>query len=116
MNNKKGKLWAFLQPLLIVMIGVVLYWGLTNYKVVEHWIVVICDIFSPCIIGFVLALVLNVPLSFFERTLFRPRKDGKPRGKVFNAVKRPVSLLLTYISCFAAIALVLRLVIPCAGA
>ena len=59
-----------------------------------------------------LALVLNVPLSFFERTLFRPRKDGKPRGKVFNAVKRPVSLLLTYISCFAAIALVLRLVIP----
>ncbi|MGN0632500.1 MAG: AI-2E family transporter [Oscillospiraceae bacterium] len=112
MNNKKGKLWAFLQPLLIVMIGVVLYWGLTNYKVVEHWIVVICDIFSPCIIGFVLALILNVPLSFFERTLFRPRKDGKPRGKLFNAVRRPVSLLLTYVSCFAAIALVLWLVIP----
>lgn len=112
MNNKKGKLWAFLQPLFIVMIGVVLYWGLTNYKVVEHWIVVICEIFSPCIIGFVLALILNVPLSFFERTLFRPRKDGKPRGKLFNALKRPVSLLLTYISCFAAIALVLRLVIP----
>ena len=81
MKNKR-ELKHFLQTLAIVVIGVVLYWGLANYKVVEHWLALLFGVLSPFIIGFVLALMLNVPMSFIERNLFRPKKGRQPRKTV----------------------------------
>lgn len=100
-----------MQTLAIVVIGVVLFWGLTNYKVVEHWLALFAEVISPCVIGFVLALILNVPMSFIERNLFRPKKDGS-RGRISKKLARPVSILLTYVICLGVVALVLSLVIP----
>lgn len=109
--NKRGKFQSFFQLLAIVVIGVLLYWGLTNYKVVEHWLVLFAEVISPCVIGFVLALILNVPMSFIERNLFRPKKDGT-RGKISQKLARPISILLTYVICIGVVTLVLALVIP----
>lgn len=109
--NKRGKFQSFFQLLAIVVIGVLLYWGLTNYKVVEHWLVLFAEVISPCVIGFVLALILNVPMSFIERNLFRPKKDGA-RGKIAQKLARPISILLTYLICIGVVTLVLALVIP----
>ncbi len=112
MNNKKEKQRGFWQTLAIVVIGVVLYWGLTNYKVVEHWLALGAEILSSFVIGILIALILNVPMSFIERNLFAPRKDGKPRSGIVNKLARPVSLTLTLAFCAAAIAAVLALLIP----
>jgi predicted PurR-regulated permease PerM len=109
--NKKERNQGFLRSLALVVIGVVLYWGLTNYKVVEHWLSLAAEILSACVIGFVIALILNVPMSFIERNLFRPRKDGK-RGRLSAKLARPISLLLTYLLCIGVVALVLALLIP----
>ncbi len=110
--NKKGKYSSFVQTLTIVFAGVLLYWGLTNYKVVEHWLSLGAEILSSFVIGILLALILNVPMSFIERSLFKPRKNGKPRGKLSEKLARPVSLTLTFIGCLAAIAAVCALLIP----
>ena len=110
MKNKR-ELKHFLQTLAIVVIGVVLYWGLANYKVVEHWLALLFGVLSPFIIGFVLALMLNVPMSFIERNLFRPKKDGS-RGKLSAKIARPVSLALTYVICAGVIVLVMALIVP----
>jgi predicted PurR-regulated permease PerM len=89
----------------------VLYWGLTNYKVVEHWLSLLAEVMSSFVIGCVLTLILNVPMSFIERNLFRPKKNGK-RGKRAEKLARPVSITLTYLLFFGVIALVLALIIP----
>lgn len=109
---KKRNYQGFLQILALIVIGILLYWGLTNHKDIKRWIDLFLNVMSPCVIGFVLALILNVPMSFFERNLFRPRKDGKDRGKLHKALARPVSLILTYTACIGVIALVMALVIP----
>ncbi|MCD8096145.1 MAG: AI-2E family transporter [Ruminococcus sp.] len=110
MNRRKDK--KFQQTLAIVVAGVLLYWGLTNYKVVGHWIGLLVEVLSSFIIGFVIALILNVPMSFIERKLFRPRKDGKERGKLFKRLSRPVSIALTYLLCLGVIAAVIALLVP----
>lgn len=110
MKNKR-ELKHFLQTLAIVVVGVVLYWGLANYKVVEHWLALLFGVLTPFIIGFVLALMLNVPMSFIERNLFRPKKDGS-RGKLSAKIARPISLALTYVICAGVIVLVVALVVP----
>ena len=110
MKNKR-ELKHFLQTLAIVVVGVVLYWGLANYKVVEHWLALLFGVLTPFIIGFVLALMLNVPMSFIERNIFRPKKDGS-RGKMSAKIARPVSLALTYVICAGVIVLVVALVVP----
>ena len=102
---------SFWETLAIVIIGVTLYWGLTKYKTVEHWLALGAEILSSFVIGIVIALILNVPMSFIEGKLFY-KKDGAPRSPACKKISRPVSLLLTYVLCIGAVTAVLSLVIP----
>lgn len=60
----------------------------------------------PLVLGGAIAFVLNVPLCFIERHMFK--KDGKIASKL----KRPVSITLSVLIVAAVIAAVLLLVIP----
>lgn len=62
---------------------------------------------SPLLMGCVFAYIFNIPMSFFERHYF-------PKSKKPAAVKsrRPVCMLLAFLSAAAAILLLLRIVIP----
>ena len=73
MKNKR-ELKHFLQTLAIVVLGVVLYWGLANYKVVEHWLALLFGVLTPFIIGFVLEL--------HRAQSFSPEKGRQPRKTV----------------------------------
>ena len=65
----------FKEHVLLVVIGVGLFWALFNYEKIFHLLGAGMKILSPFIIGAVLALILNVPMSAIERTMFRPGKD-----------------------------------------
>ncbi len=112
MNNNKKNNRSFYQALMLVAFGVLLYWGLNKYKTVEHWIAVFAEIFASFVLGCIMALVLDVPMSFFERKLFGDPHLGASRGKIKHKIARPVSILLTLVGVSGLLTLVLSLLIP----
>lgn len=110
MNKKNNR--SFYQALMLVAFGVLLYWGLNKYKTVEHWLAVFAEIFASFVIGCIIALVLDVPMSFIERKLFGEPRLGAARGKVKHKLARPVSILLTLVGVGGLVTLVLALLIP----
>lgn len=101
----------FKENVLLVTIGVVIFWALFHYEKIFHLLGAGMKILAPFIVGAVMALILNVPMSAIERTMFRPDKNNNYR-RAAAKIKRPVSLALTFLICFGVIVLVLNLVIP----
>ncbi len=62
---------------------------------------------TPLLMGCVLAYIFNIPMSFYERHYF-------PKSKKAGVIKsrRPVCMLLAFLSVLAAVLLLLRIVIP----
>ena len=67
----------------------------------------------PFVLGGAIAFILNVPMNFLERHLFRPEKVEK--SKVLRKAARPVSMLLVLIIVIGIVALVMFVLIPQRG-
>ena len=65
-------------------------------------------ILSPFVVGAALAFVLNVPMSFLERTLLK----GMDKNAMAAKWKRPVALVLVLVLTVLVVYLVMALVIP----
>ncbi|MBR1764466.1 MAG: AI-2E family transporter [Ruminococcus sp.] len=107
MKEKK----KFRRQLMLVVVGVTLFWALFNLGSILSVLRRLMKILSPCIIGFLLAMILNVPMSAIERTFFKPDKDNN-YGPIKAKIKRPLSLAITLVLCFGVIAAMLSLLIP----
>ncbi len=71
------------------------------------------SILRPFLIGGMIAFVINIPMSFFERKLFGSGRMAK--GKFSSALlkgKRAISMLLAYLAVVLAVVLVAATVIP----
>lgn len=94
--------------LLIITYIALIIFALVNFdkilKVLSH----IINIFSPFIIGTILAFILNVLVNFIERKVFGKIKEGKGWKKA----KRPVSILISIILVILIITFVMNLLIP----
>ena len=108
MNHFKNK---FKKQIFLVVLGVVLFWALFNYKLVLDSMGWFLDVLSPFILGAIIAFILNVPMSGIEKRLFKEPKNEKHK-KIAQKVKRPVSIFLTFIIAMGVITLVCWLVIP----
>ena len=64
------------------VLGVVLFWGLTNYDKFFRLLGVMIGVLKPVIFGCIIAFILNVPMSGIEKRLFKKPKKEK---YVFNA-------------------------------
>ena len=62
---------------------------------------------TPLIIGFFIAYILNMIMRFYEKLLFWNAKN-----KFLLALRRPTAILLSFVSLFALIAIVLGLILP----
>lgn len=67
----------------------------------------------PFVLGGAIAFILNVPMNFLERHLFRPEKVEK--SKFLRKAARPVSMLLVLIIVIGIVALVMFVLIPQLG-
>ncbi len=65
------------------------------------------QIFSPFIVGGVIAFILNLPMNLIEKKLL-----GRWNGKIAGKLKRPISMVLSLIFVVAIIILVCLTVIP----
>ena len=91
----------------VVTVCILIYLTVANLGVVSMVVSWIMGLFTPLIIGFFIALILNVPMRFFERHLW-----PKATKKAANNVRRPVAFLLSLIVILGILAGVIILVIP----
>lgn len=93
-----------INRILLIAGGFLLLLMIAFYREINTWIAGIIDIFSPVIIGLVLAYLLNPIFRLFERrVLYRVYP---------SAARRALSLLLTYIVALLIIALIALLILP----
>ncbi len=102
--NKKN----VLKILGIIAFAVVLFGLVQRFEAVVVSFQLVLGFLSPILIGLALAFIINVPMNFIERTIFRNKKQKKWIAKV----KRPASLVITILLILAIIAFIMLLVIP----
>ena len=70
------------------------------------------QIVKPFLLGAAIAFVINIPMRFFERKLFRIKKEKEGRSTFAEKVKRPICMILAYVAVILVIVLVIVTVIP----
>lgn len=108
MKNKS----KFKQYMLLIAFGVILFWLLTNYRLVISAAGSTFSVLSPVIIGFCMAFILNVPMSSFERRVFKPSKKKGKMSKFKDKIKRPLSIFVVIVLFLFIIFMIFYLVIP----
>ena len=98
------------KVILVVAIGVLLYWALQNLGLIWSAISSLMSILSPFILGIGIAFVLNVVVNIIENKWLKGKK--KKRNKVLEKIKRPLSILLSLLILIAIIFFVMFMVIP----
>ncbi|MBQ7769211.1 MAG: AI-2E family transporter [Oscillospiraceae bacterium] len=83
---------------------IVLYWLLHDAERVRSLKTTLSEVFSPFILGGVLAFILNVPMRFIENTPFK--KIKKP------VLRRALSVVLTFVFLILVVTLVVWLLVP----
>lgn len=101
-NRQKAK-WL----ILIITICILIYLGIRYIGIVASSIWWFTNLIMPILLGLILALILDMPLSFFENTLFTKKLHLKS-----NTLKRNLSILLSFITVLGILILALFLVIP----
>lgn len=100
--NKKAK-WI----IGIVAACIIIYLGLQNVGVVAEAFSWLLNLIMPLVLGLIFALILNMPMTFFERHLFT-----KSKKKFLNNIRKPLACLLSFVAIFGIIVGLVVLVIP----
>lgn len=103
--NKKFK-----ENLLLGTYLVILYFLLLNIKWVTTALGSILGIISPFITAFAMAFVLNLPMKFFEDKVFNFL--DKEKSSFVRGLKRPLSILATFITVIGLIVALILFVVP----
>lgn len=92
------------STLLVVIIAILFYVGLTNYGMVRAKAAAVLDVFAPFVGGFVVAYLLNTPVCFFDR-LYRKKLPRFQHSWV-------LAIVTVYLLALFVLALLLNMVIP----
>ena len=93
--------------ILISYIALVIF-ALVNFSKIIAFLGKVISIFSPFLLGIILAFVLNVLNNFIEKKIFGKIKPSK----IWNKIKRPLCITLSLILVFLTIFFVMNLLIP----
>ena len=90
-----------ISNLIVVLIGILFYLGLSHFNIIWSGLSTVIGVITPFIAGFVIAFLLNAPVAFFERTVYKKLK-----------FKRGLSVLTVYVISFAVLVVLLYAIIP----
>lgn len=103
--EKKKKLSKWIIG--IVAACIVIFLGLQNIDVVAGTVSWVAGLIMPLILGFAFALILNVPMRFFESHIWsKTKKNG------LQKLRRPLSFLISLVLIIGILVGVVWLVIP----
>lgn len=91
----------------IIAAAIVIYLCLSHLDVVGNAFRWVYDLLFALILGFIFALILNVPMSFLERHFWQ-----KTKKKLLIRMRRPVALILAIVLILGALTGVVMLIIP----
>lgn len=94
----------------LILFTVVIIFAFVNIESLWNFFMYIIKVFMPFIIGAIIAFVLNVLLNVVENKLFK--KLNEKDSKIWKRIKRPISVITTFVIIIAIIAFVLGLLIP----
>ena len=110
--NKKDKFKSITKRYAKWIIGVaviliVIYLGLANITDVSSAATWVAKLFTPLTVGFFMALILNVPMRFFESFMW-----PKAKRKFPQKIRRPLAFTLSLVLILGILAGVMILVVP----
>ncbi|MEE1314807.1 MAG: AI-2E family transporter [Faecalimonas sp.] len=94
----------------LILFTIFILVALWNYKLLFEGLQLLIRILLPFLIGGGIALVLNTPMSFYERKLFEERKYGQKNWA--KKAARPVGFVLALLSVLGVLAIVVFIVVP----
>ncbi|WP_251388085.1 AI-2E family transporter [Mediterraneibacter agrestimuris] len=97
----------------LIVFTIVLLIALWNYTIVLDMIGFVGNILFPFAVGGAIAFVLNVPMSFAERNIFKNKSTLK--NKKLQRMARPLSLTLTIAFVLGIVGIVMFVVVPQLG-
>lgn len=97
----------------LIVFTIVLLIALWNYTIVLDMIGFVGNILFPFLVGGAIAFILNVPMSFLERNIFKNKSALK--NKKVQRMARPLSLVLTILLVLGIVAVVVFVVAPQLG-
>lgn len=98
------------QSMIISTYTVVLAFLFLNLKDATNFLGSIFSIISPFLVAIAIAFVLNLPMKFFENKIFKFL--DLPKYKAIAGFKRPLSILITFISIIGLIMGLIVFVVP----
>lgn len=102
-KNKKLTLWIIGVATACILI----YLSIKHISVLAQAVSFCLGLISPLLVGLALAMILNVPMHFFERHLW-----PKAKKKFFENLRRPIAYLISVLVIIGILVGVVWLVIP----
>ena len=106
-NNRPERALTWKTCLKVGVSAFVLFLCIYYWKSISGILASVIGALSPVFIGFAIAYVLNILMSFYERYYFR-----KSKKKIVNMTRRPVCLTGAFLTMAGIIALIVLLVVP----
>ena len=103
---KKSEVNKWISQFLLIIAGIIGYVIIINYAVIGPWIGQLVGYLSPFLAGAVIAYLLDIPCSRFERALL------KRRNRFVRAWARGLSIFFTLSICAMAIVFFIGMLIP----
>lgn len=104
------------RNLIYVATGIVfaffLVFVIFKYEVLAKIISFVYNAFSPFLTGLVIAFILNAFVNMFEKRIFASLNRRFADGKIWNKIRRPITLIISYVLVIAIITLLLFFIIP----
>ena len=105
-ENRDKKKWYileghFISLLIVLLCAILFYVGLTHFDVIAIRIRTFTKVLSPFIAGFAIAYLLNTPMCFFERRLYKNTR-----------YRRVLAITTVYVLALAVVVILLNLIIP----
>lgn len=102
-NNKYFNIAKY--TFIVIALSIVFYLLMSRFKGVVSQLKMIASIFTPIIIGFIMAYLFNFLLIFFESNFFK-------KINIKKATRRFLALVLTYLSILLMFLLFLQFILP----
>ena len=91
----------------IVAVCILIFLGVKNINVLAGSVSYLFKLLGPLILGLVFALILNVPMGFFERILWPGAKK-----KLWKKLRRPIAFIISLVIILGILTGIVCLVIP----
>ncbi len=110
-TSKKEKRYVLYATIAITftVFLIFIFFQFENFSIV---ISTIATAFTPFFSGLVLAFILNTFVKGIDQVIFKGINKRFEKGKIWNKIKKPITLVLAYLFAFAVLGIILFLIIP----